>query len=145
MTKPMGIYDILQKHKMDYKDLTDLMVELTGCVDFNGERIINQLDEIYDDDEYKRDFRPARPGVFVVRQTQPSDYYQEKTIAVFDNKEQAEKLSRALNQEYGHGVKFDENWDFVDFDESYDYDDQHYYDWEYQEINPALSIFGVDE
>lgn len=81
--------------------------------------------------------------IWVVRQTQPADYIQDKTIAVFDNQEQADKLSRALNKEYGFGVRFDENYDYVESDDDYDYDDIHYYDWEKLEINPSLKQFGV--
>lgn len=84
-------------------------------------------------------------GVYIVRQTQPAEYYQDKTIAIFDNKKQAEKLSRALNKEYGYGVRFDKNWNYIESDDDYDYDDIHYYDWDFMAINPKLEIFGVDD
>lgn len=83
--------------------------------------------------------------VYIVRQTQPCEYIQDKTIAVFDNQEQAEKLSRALNKEYGYGVRFDENYDYIESDDDYDYDDQHYYDWVVMKVNPDLTNFGVNE
>lgn len=76
--------------------------------------------------------------VYLVRQTQPVDYYDQKTIAVFDNKEQAEKLARALNKEYGCGCTFDENWDFIELDDA---DNLHYYDIDCQEVNPDLNDY----
>ena len=81
--------------------------------------------------------------VYLVRQTQPVDYYEEKTIAVFDNKEQAKKLAQELNKEYGYGVVFDKNYNFVDFDDSYDYDAIHYYDIDAQEVNPKFEDYGI--
>lgn len=77
--------------------------------------------------------------VYLVRQTQPVDYYDEKTIAVFDNKAQAEKLARALNKEYGCGCVFDDDWNFIE--PGTDYDNQHYYDIDCQEINPDLKKY----
>ena len=74
--------------------------------------------------------------VYLVRQTQPDDNYNEKTIAVYENKETAVELARQLNKEYGHGVRFDENYDYIEDDDDYDYDLVHYYDVESQEVNP---------
>ena len=80
--------------------------------------------------------------VYLVRQTQPVDYYDQKTIAVFDNKEQAKKLARALNKKYGRGCTFDENWDFI----VEDADNLHYYDIDCQEVNPDLEKYwGIIE
>lgn len=39
--------------------------------------------------------------------------------------------------------RFDENYDYIESDDDYDYDDIHYYDWEKLEINPSLKQFGV--
>ncbi len=84
--------------------------------------------------------------VYLVRQTQPVDYYDQKTIAVFDNKAQAEKLARALNKEYGYGVRFDENYDYIEEDDDYDYDNIHYYDIDCQELNPDIKKYwGIIE
>lgn len=83
--------------------------------------------------------------VYLVRQTQPVDYYEEKTIAVFDNEEQAEKLAQELNKEYGQGVIFDKDYNFVDFDPDYDYDAIHYYDIDAQEVNPKFEDYGIME
>lgn len=55
----MGIYDILQEHNLSYKELTNIIHELAGCVFIDSTGIIRQLDQIYDDDEYRRDFPPA--------------------------------------------------------------------------------------
>lgn len=80
--------------------------------------------------------------VYLVRQTQPIDYYDEKTIYVCSTKERAQEYCRKLNKEYGYGVKFDEDWDFVGFDDEYDYDQQHYYDWEQVEVDEDLVLIG---
>ena len=77
--------------------------------------------------------------VYLVRQTQPVDYYDEKTIAVFDNKAQAEKLARALNKEHGCGCVFDDDWNFIE--PGTDYDNLHYYDIDCQELNPDLKKY----
>lgn len=140
----MGIYDILSENKLSYDQLVNILYGLSRCVFLDAGGIVNQLDKIYNDAEYKRDFGPEKHGVWVVRQTQPCEYYQDKPIAVFDNKEQAQKLSRALNKEYGFGVRFDEDGDYIESDDDFDFDDQHYYDLAYFEINPDLSIFGVN-
>lgn len=78
--------------------------------------------------------------VYLVRQTQPVDYYDDKTIYVCSTKEKAQEYCRKLNKEYGYGVKFNEDWDFVEFDDEYDYDNQHYYDWECMEVDEELVI-----
>lgn len=137
----MGIYDILQEHNMSYKELTNLIHELGGCIFLDTFQTIRQLDELYDDKEYKRDFPPQKQYVWAVRQTQPAEYYQDRTIAVFDNQEQAERLARSLNEQYGYGVRFDENHDYIESDDDYDYDDVHYYDWVKLEINPNENNF----
>lgn len=79
--------------------------------------------------------------VWLVRQTQPASYYQCQTIAVFDNKKQAERLARLLNKQYGYGVVFNKNYDYIGDDDNYDYDDIHYYDLEKLEINPDENKF----
>lgn len=76
--------------------------------------------------------------LYLVRQTQPIDYYDQKTIAVFDNLEQAQKLARTLNKEYGCGCVFDDNWDFVELDDA---ENLHYYDIDEQELNPDLQKY----
>lgn len=42
--------------------------------------------------------------IWLVRQTQPIDYYDQKTIAVYDNEQDATTLARKLNKEYACGV-----------------------------------------
>ena len=84
--------------------------------------------------------------VYLVRQTQPVDYYDQRTIAVFDDENKALELARALNKEYGYGVRFDENHDFVDYDDDYEYDNVHYYDIDCQELNPDMNKYlGVQD
>ncbi len=52
----MGIYDILVKYGIKYNDLIGLLQDLKGCVDYDANKVITQLDAIYDDAEFKRDF-----------------------------------------------------------------------------------------
>lgn len=81
-------------------------------------------------------------GVWLVRQTQPSEDYYQRTIAVYDKKEDAERIARRLNKTYGNKCIFDEDWDFVEIDwnhtDEYGY---HYYDIEWQDLNPKASDF----
>lgn len=76
--------------------------------------------------------------VYLVRQTQIIDGYDEKTIYVCSTKEKAQEYCRKLNKEYGYGVKFNDDWDFVEFDDEYDYDQQHYYDWQCMVVDESL-------
>lgn len=78
--------------------------------------------------------------VYLVRQTQITSGYDEKTIYVCSTKERAVEYCRALNKDYGYGVKFNDEWDFVEFDDEYDYDQQHYYDWECMEVDKELVL-----
>ena len=77
--------------------------------------------------------------VWLVNQTQPCADYYERTIAVFDNQQDAVNLARQLNQEYGRNCKFDSDWDYVDYD--CDYDLIHCYETECIKINPELKDF----
>lgn len=77
--------------------------------------------------------------VYLVKQTQPSEYFESRTIYVCSTEERAREYARKLNKQYGYGVKFDENYDFIDFDEKYDYDDQHYYDIEKIKVDEPLA------
>lgn len=77
--------------------------------------------------------------VWLVRQTQPSAEYDQETIAVYDNKEQAVYLARELNKVYGKGCQFSEDWDYIDIDGYYD--DCHYYDTDCQELNPKAEDY----
>lgn len=79
--------------------------------------------------------------VYLVRQTQPREYYETRTIYVCSTKERARDYARKLNKQYGYGVKFNQNYDFIDFDEKYDYDSQHYYDIETIEVDKPLAPF----
>jgi hypothetical protein len=78
--------------------------------------------------------------VYLVRQTQPVDYYEQKTIYVCSTKEKAQEYCRTLNKEYGYGVKFNDEWDFIDLDDDYEHEQQHYYDWECMELDEELVL-----
>lgn len=132
----MGIYDILQKHNLNYDELLKLILDLRGCVDFNAAKMIRQLDDLYDEAEYRRDF-PTQPKiVYLVRQTQPCDGYDQFTIAVFDNKDQAVALARKLNKEYAVGAILSKDGDFIEQDEDYcDWDNSHYYEIGWCQLN----------
>ena len=73
--------------------------------------------------------------VYLVRQTQTVDYYDERTIAVFTDKEKAYKL----NKEYGDGCQFDDDYNFIE--PGTDYDSLHYYDVDCKELNPDMNDF----
>lgn len=86
----------------------------------------------------KNGFITPIKNVWLVRQTQPVDDYDQRTIAVFTDKQDALNLARRLNKVYGQNCIFDEDWDLVEYDMQ---DDPHYYDIECQELNPAPSDF----
>lgn len=71
--------------------------------------------------------------VWLVRQTEPENDFQNETIGVFTDEQTAINLARKLNQKYGENCVFDNNWDFVEF--NYD-GDPIYYDVDRQKINP---------
>lgn len=74
--------------------------------------------------------------VYLVKQTQEIDNYVDKTIYVCSTKERAMEYCQRLNQEYGCGCDFDENWNLI---QVLDYDNCHYYDWESLEIDEPLA------
>lgn len=74
--------------------------------------------------------------VYLVKQTQETDDYIDKTIYVCSTEERAMKYCQKLNKEYGCGCDFDKDWNFVDV---LDYDDCHYYDWEEMEVDEPLA------
>lgn len=75
--------------------------------------------------------------VYLVKQTQPTAGYNDKTIYVCATKEKAQEYCRILNKEYGFAAQFDENWNLV-----YGFDSEcaHYYDWEYMDVDKNLVI-----
>ena len=77
--------------------------------------------------------------VYLVRQTQTVDYYDERTIAVFTDKEKAYELARKLNKEYGDGCQFDDDYNFIE--PGTDYDSLHYYDVDCKELNPDMEKY----
>ena len=78
-------------------------------------------------------------GVYMVKQIQPSCDYDHKTIYVCSTLARAQEYARALNKEYGKHCIFDENWDFVDCEDSVDWDLVHYYTVEFMKINEELA------
>lgn len=76
--------------------------------------------------------------VYLVRQTQPNADYFRETIAVFTKKADALALARGLNQEYGSGCAFNNNWDFIELGTC---EDLQYYDVYVLETNPDIKNF----
>lgn len=138
----MGIYDILSENNLNYDQLVKIIYGLSRCVYLDAGGIVNQLDKIYDDAEYERDFGSDKL-VWAVRQTQPDENLDEKTIAVFDNEEQARDLARRLNKEYGNGAIINEYGDLVAVDD-WECPDLHYYDVKSFKVNPDKRLFLLD-
>lgn len=135
----MGLYDILQKHDLDYNKLVELINDLRGCVEFNSQQVVRQLDDLYDDTEYKRDFPPRPKRIWLLRQTQPCDGYDQFTIAAFDDEVKAVANARTLNNEYAVGAKLTDEGDFIEQDDEYcDWDNSHFYDLGYVELNKEV-------
>lgn len=80
--------------------------------------------------------------VYLVRQSQAIDSMDEKTIAVYDDYQNATDLARALNKEYGKGCRFTPEGDFC---EVLDYVSLHYYDVETQTLNPNKKTYGIGD
>ena len=78
-------------------------------------------------------------GVYLVKQTQEIDNYVDKTIYVCSTKQRAIKYCQRLNAEYGYGCEFDDDYNLV---EVLDYDNCHYYNWEYIEIDEDLVLLN---
>lgn len=76
--------------------------------------------------------------IYLVRQTQPIDYYDQKTIAVYDNEQDAVKLARELNKNYACGVVLNDDGDFFELDDA---ENLHYYDVDKQPVNPDMNLF----
>ena len=76
--------------------------------------------------------------VYLVRQTQTEDDYQGKTIYVCSTKERAVEYARKLNKQYGYGVEFNEDYDFIYNNGN---DIYHYYDVEEIEVDQELAPF----
>lgn len=81
--------------------------------------------------------RPKRKVVFLVKQTQEIDYYNDKTIYVCSTRERAIEYCQKLNKEYGCGCQFDDDWNFIMVD---DIDNCHYYNWEGIEVDEELIL-----
>lgn len=74
--------------------------------------------------------------VYLVKQTQPEAYYEDKTIYVCSTKEKARERCRALNKQYGYGAEFSESGDFI---KGTDYSEYcHYYDWQCVDVDEGL-------
>ena len=73
--------------------------------------------------------------IYLVKQTQPAYEYIDKTIYAFKNKADAIKKARELNREYGECCKFSKNFDFVEIEQDYYFENAHYYTVETIELN----------
>lgn len=78
-----------------------------------------------------------RKMVYLVKQTQEIDYYNDKTIYVCSTRERAIEYCQKLNKEYGCGCQFDDDWNFIMVD---DIDNCHYYNWEGIEVDEELIL-----
>lgn len=65
--------------------------------------------------------------IYLVKQTQPSAEYYDKTIFVFKNETDATNKARELNHEYGEFCEFTKDGDFLQIDDGYYFEDVHYY------------------
>lgn len=74
--------------------------------------------------------------VYLVKQTQDTYGYFDKTIYVCSTKEKAQEYCRKLNKIYGDGCKFSKEWDF-----EYECDyNTHFYNWEPMEVDEELVL-----
>lgn len=83
--------------------------------------------------------------VWLVKQTQPSADYIARTIYICSTQERAMEYARRLNKRWGANCHFDENWDFVDVDNTYYFDDVHFYNVESMPIDEDLVILDEKE
>lgn len=75
--------------------------------------------------------------VYLVRQTQESENYNEKTIYVCSTRARADKYAQELNKEYAQGVKLDKHNNFIEIEDMFG--DVHYYDVESMAIDEDLA------
>lgn len=78
--------------------------------------------------------------LYLVKQTQPDENYQETTIYVCSDKEEATRRARKLNKLYGQGCIFSEDGDFeeVDYEDSY-VEGVHYYEVEAIQLDKPMA------
>lgn len=79
--------------------------------------------------------------VYLVKQTQPSSEYYEKTIYVCTDKDEAYRRARELNKDYGNtdSCVFDLDWDFVEMRRDACFECTHYYEVEAIRLNEAFA------
>lgn len=70
-------------------------------------------------------------SVYLVRQTQTTENYFDKTIYVCTDYDEAVRRARELNKTYGSGCVFDDDWELWEITG----DDYHYYDVEEIRLN----------
>lgn len=75
-----------------------------------------------------------RRDVWLVKQTQPSEDYHERTIFVYESKKQALEQARLLNEEYSYGVELDEDMRNYEIKDDCYYDNVHVYTIERMEL-----------
>lgn len=75
--------------------------------------------------------------VYLVNQTQPSSDYINRTIYVYTDKNEAVKVCRKLNKEYGDHETciFNKKEDFIKVNDEYYFEDVHYYTVEEFKLN----------
>lgn len=79
-------------------------------------------------------------NVYLVRQTQPSSDYYQKTIYACTEKEDAIDRARELNKQYGKGCIFTEDYDFNGVDWEHIAEDcYHYYDVEVLKLDEPFA------
>lgn len=65
--------------------------------------------------------------IYLVKQTQPSAEYYDKTIYAFANETDAIQKARELNREYGECCEFTKDGDFLQVNDDCYFEDAHYY------------------
>lgn len=83
--------------------------------------------------------------VYLVKQTQPSCDYDNQTIYVCSTLEKANEYAQRLNKKFGANCQFDEDWNFIDVDDSYYWDDVHFYSVESMKVDEDLIIFDEED
>ncbi len=79
--------------------------------------------------------------LYMVRQTQPCAGYDNFTIYIYTDEEDANRVARQLNQKYGANCEFTEEYDFIAENDDVDPDEIHYYDVEAITLNEELAPF----
>ena len=79
--------------------------------------------------------------LYMVRQTQPCACYDKTTIYIYTDREDANRVARQLNKEYGANCEFTEEYDFIAENDDVDPNEIHYYDVKAIKLNEELAPF----